>query len=161
MKQKRLLDAEVTLQAMKLRQMGGDVTVINSKMCYVKFDVAGIKVSYAYNVNKKGRYFLERIAPYPLPLKEFEREETLVDIIGVDLEQFKNAVQSDNISTFIDISRKLHSIMEKFEDLFLYYNVPAEENEVIFQKLTEIEEEIEQTKQTATRVYYGKDPDSL
>ncbi len=158
---KKLLEAELKLQAIKLRQMGGNVTVINSKMCYVKFDVSGVKVSYAYNVNKKGRYFLERIQPYPLPFKEYDREETIVEMIRIDLEQFKNAVKSDNINSFIEINRKLHSIMEKFEDLFLYYNVPAEENKVIFAKLTEIEDEIEQTKQTADRIYYGKDPDSL
>ncbi len=158
---RKLIQAEVTVNAMKLRQMGGDVTVINSKMCFVKFDVGGLKVSYAYNINKKGKYFLERIQPYPLPVKEFEREEALVDIIEVDLEQFKNAVKSHNIDCFIEISRKLHSLLNKFEDLFLYYNVPEEENKIISAKLDEVESEIEKTKQAAERLYYKKEPDNL
>ncbi len=158
---KKLLEAELKLHAIKLRQMGGKVTEIKTKICYVKFDVAGVKVAYAYNVNKKGRYFLERIKPYPLPFKEYDREETIVEAIKVDLEQFESAVKSDNIKTFIDINRKLHLIMEKYEDLFLYYNVPTEENKLILDKLNEIDAEIEKTKQTATRVYHGKDPDTL
>ncbi len=158
---RRLVQAEVKINAMKLRQMGGDVTVINSKMCFVKFDVGGLKVSYAYNINKKGKYFLERIQPYPLPVKEFEREEALVDIIEVDLEQFKNAAKSHNIDAFIEIIRKLHSLLNKFEDLFLYYNVPEEENNIISAKLDEVEGEIEKTKQVAERLYYKKDPDNL
>ncbi len=135
---KKLIEAELNLHAIKLRQMGGKVTEINTKICYVKFNVSGVEVAYAYNVNKKGRYFLERIKPYPLPFKEY-----------------------DNIKTFIEINRKLHLIMEKYEDLFLYYNVPTEENKLIVDKLNEIEDEIEKTKQTATRVYHRKDPDTL
>lgn len=158
---KRLIDAEVSLQTMKLRQMGGKVNVINSKMCYVKFDICGFRVEYAYNINKHGNYFLERIAPYPLPLKEFDREEAVVDIIAIDLEQFKNAIKSHNIEDFININRKLSQTIKRFEDLFLYYNVPAEENRIIFDKLKEIDTEIEKTKASAKRIFFKKDPEFL
>lgn len=158
---KRLLDAEVSLQTMKLRQMGGKVDVINSKMCYVKFDICGFKVEYAYNINKHGNFFLERIAPYPLPLKEFDREEAVIDIIAIDLEQFKNAIKSHNIEDFININRKLTQTIKRFEDLFLYYNVPAEENHIIFDKLKEIDAEIEKTKSSAQRIFFKKEPEFL
>ncbi len=158
---KKLIDAEVAFKSMKLRQMGADVKVINSKMCYVKFDINGLKVSYVYNINKHGRYFLERIAPYPIALREFDEENDIIDIIEIDIEQFKNALGSHNIDSFIDINRRLSEIIKKFEDLFLYYNVPEEENEIIYKKLDDIEKEIEKTKNSAKRVYHKKDPDFL
>lgn len=158
---RKLIEAEVTLQTMKLQQMGAKVHVISSKMCYVKFDLSGFQVEYAYNINKHGNYFLERIAPYPLPLREFDREDAVIDIIEIDLEQFKNAIKSHNIDSFININRKLTQTIKRFEDLFLYYNVPAEENDIIFKKLSEIDEEIEKTKASSKRIYFRKDPDNL
>ncbi len=158
---RKMIDAEVTLQTMKLQQMGGKVQVINSKMCYVKFDLSGFQVEYAYNVNKHGNYFLERIAPYPLPLREFDREDAVVEIIDIDLEQFKNAIKSHNIESFININRKMTQTIKQFEDLFLYYNVPAEENTIIFAKLQEIENEIQKTKDASQRIYFRKEPDNL
>lgn len=158
---RKMIDAEVTLQTMKLQQMGGKVQVINSKMCYVKFDLSGFQVEYAYNVNKHGNYFLERIAPYPLPLKEFDREDAVVEIIDIDLEQFKNAIKSHNIESFININRKMTQTIKQFEDLFLYYNVPSEENEIIFTKLQEIQNEIQKTKEGSQRIYFRKEPDNL
>ncbi len=158
---RNLIEAEVTLQTMKLEQMGGKVRVISSKMCYVKFDLSGFQVEYAYNVNKHGNYFLERIAPYPLPLREFDREDAVIEIIEIDLEQFKNAIKSHNIDSFININRKLTQTIKRFEDLFLYYNVPSEENEIIFKRIAEIDEEIEKTKKNSQRIYFRKDPENL
>lgn len=158
---RKIISAEVLAQSMKLRQMGADITVINSKMCYVHFDISGFQLEYVYNVNARGNYFLERIKPYPLPLKEFDREDAVVEIIEIDLEQFKNAIKSHNINEFIDISRRMNQTIRKFEDLFLYYNVPAEETEIILQKLNEINAEIEKTTHIANRIYFKKNPDNL
>jgi hypothetical protein len=158
---RKLVDAEITLQTMKLQQMGAKVQVISSKMCYVKFDISGFQVEYAYNVNKHGNYFLERIAPYPLPLREFDREDAVIDIIEIDLEQFKNAIKSHNIESFININRKLTQTIKRFEDLFLYFNVPAEETDIIYAKLQEIDLEIEKTKQNSKRLYFKKEPENL
>ncbi len=158
---KDLIDAELSYNSMKLRQFGGDVTVINSKMCYVKFNIEGLKVSYVYNINKDGKYFLERMLPYPIPIKEFDYEDDIADLIAIDLEQFQNASRSSHIEQFIEINKKLHHTIQKFEDLFLYYNVPEENTEKIAEKLLEIDAEIARTKATAKRVYHKKDPDSL
>lgn len=158
---RKIMNAEVLAQSMKLRQMGAQVTTINSKMCYVHFDVSGFQLEYVYNVNAKGNYFLERIKPYPLPLREVDREDAVVDIIDVDLEQFKNAIKSHNINEFIDISRRMSETLAKFEDLYLYYNVPTEETDIILQKLTEINNEIDKTTHIATRLYFKKDPEHL
>ena len=60
---RRFIDAEITQHTMKLQQIGAKVQVINSKLCYVNFDIGGFKIQYVYNVNKKGNYLLERIKP--------------------------------------------------------------------------------------------------
>lgn len=158
---RRLMNAEVMEHTMRLRQMGADVKVINSKMCFVIFSLSEFEVAYCYNVNKKGKYFLERIKPYPLALREFEKEQDVIDIIEIDLEQFKNASQSHNIDEFIEINNRLNTSLRKFEDLFLYYNVPKEEMDIILDSLKQIDAEIDKTKETAERLYYKKNPDNL
>lgn len=157
----KLLDAELTIHNMKLRQMGAKIKTINSKMCYVKFDIGGFEVAYVYNINKDGNYFLERIKPYPLAIREFYDEEQLIEIIEIDLEQFKNAIKSHNIQSFVEINRKLHLSIKKFEDLFLYYNVPQEECDKLIGLLDEIDKEINATQASSKRLYFKKEPDNL
>lgn len=158
---RNLINAEVMEQTMKLRQLGADVTVVNGKLCYVKFKVGNHEIQYVYNVNKKGNYFLERTKPYPLPLREFEKEEDVIDIIEIDIEQFKDALKSQNIEDFINIGKDLNVSIRKFEDLFLYYNVPKENIQNIRQKLSELNKEIEISKNISKRVYFKKEPDNF
>ena len=147
---------------MKLVQMGANVTVVSSQMVYVSFDITeDVKVSYVYNINKKNKYFLERIRPYPLPVRVFDSAEDICNIIKIDIEQFKNAANSHNIYEFIQKSRDFHNIILMFEDLFLYYNV----NPDIFKKLQDDIDDIYTTisdaLKSSERVYFGKDPDNL
>lgn len=157
----KYINAEIMQQSMKLKQMGADVTVINSKLCYISFDLSGFKVSYVYNVNKKGRYFLERIKPYPLPLREFDNEDDVIDIINIDLSQFKNAIKSHNIDRFITIARKLDNVFHKFEDLFLYYNLPEEETKRLYEEILAFEADMERIKEDSERICFDKDPEYL
>jgi hypothetical protein len=158
---RKIMNAEILAQSMKLNQLEAQVTTINSKLCYIHFDVSGYQLEYVYNVNDKGNFFLERIKPYPLPLRVVDHEDAVVDIIEVDLEQFKSAIKSQNISTFINISKRMSETLAKFEDLFLYYNVPAEQADFIAQKLTEINNEIDKATHSAERLYFKKDPEHL
>lgn len=158
---RKFVNAEAMQHSMKLIQMGAKVQQINSKMCYVTFDIGDVELEYVYNINSKGKYFLERIKPYPLPMKVYEREEDLIEIIDIDVEQFKNAQKSHNIEAFIDINSKLNQTIKKFEDLFLYYNVPEFEAEIIIQKINEIQDEIKKTKADSERVYFRKEPDNI
>jgi len=157
----RFVDAEIMQHTMKLQQMGAKVQVINSKLCYVNFDISGFKIQYVYNVNKKGNYFLERIKPYSLPIKECESEQDIIDIIEVDVEQFKSALKSHNIEGFINISRTLNMTLKKFEDLFLYYNIPGKEIDNIVEKLEAFEKEIDDLKMKSERLYFKKEPENL
>ncbi len=157
----RILAAEMMEQSIKLQQMGGKITTINSKLCYVTFDLSGFKVSYVYNVNKKDRYFLERIQPYPLPLEELDSEDDVIDVIKIDLQQFKNATKSHNIDKFVSIAHNLNKTFHKFEDLFLYYNLSEENTKYFYDKVRELEQEIQKIKEESPRVYFDKEPDDL
>lgn len=158
---RQLINAEVMTQTLKLQQIGAKVHAINSQLCYVNFDIGGFQIQYVYNVNRDGNYFLERIKPYPLPLKEFESEQDVVDIIEIDVEQFKNALKSHNIETFINLSRELNHALKKFEDLFLYYNIPGTEVQKMLDKIQNFEKDIETLKTSSERLYFRKDPDNI
>lgn len=158
---RKLINAEVLEHSMKLQQMGGQVNIINSKLCYVDFDISGFQLQYVYNINKKGNYFLERIKPYPLPLKEFENENDVVDIIAVDLEQFKNAIRSHHSSEFVDTGRLLIEVLKKFEDLYLYYNISTDNMQAMMEQLKEFKGQLGKVKAESERLYFKKDPDNL
>ncbi|MGE5632216.1 MAG: hypothetical protein ACM3TR_14125 [Caulobacteraceae bacterium] len=158
---KKYIEAEASEHEMKLVQMGAKVEQINGKACYVKFKVDNVSVEYVYNINTKGKYFLERIKPYPLPMREFENEADVVEIIGIDIRQFRNAVKSKCIDTFIGINKELNMTIKAFEDLFLYYKVPPIKAEIIMGKIKEIQNEIKETQKISERVFFEKEPDHL
>lgn len=153
--------AEALEHEMKLVQMGGKVTQINGKLCYVQFYIEGIEIEYVYNINAKGEFFLERIKPYPLPVKPFSDESQVIEIIDIDLEQFRQASRSHHIATFIKLGQLFHGTAKRFEDLFLYYNVPESTLEELTKELQHANEVIDDCKATATRLYFRKDPDNL
>lgn len=156
-----LLEMEAEQHEMLLRQMGGEVLQLSARCCYVRFQVADFKLSYVYNINKSNRYFLERLKPYPLPLKEYETEEDVIEMIRIDLEHFKNAAKSKNIDVFIKINQELNKTAKAFEDLFLYYNVETFHTDAILHKLDEIKDEIRKTVDDSERLFDDGEPCSL
>lgn len=153
--------AEAMEHEMKLVQMGGKVTQINGKLCYVQFDIGGILVEYVYNINSKGQFFLERIKPYPLPVKAYEDESRVIEIIDIDLEQFRQASKSHNMPKFIQLGQMFNDTAKRFEDLFLYYNVPEETVDALIAALESANQAIGDCKENAKRLYFKKDPDNL
>ena len=157
----KYINAEFSQHEMRLIQLGAKVEQVSSKLCYIKFNINNIMIEYVYNINSKNQYFLERIKPYPLPIKSFSQESDIVDIIKVDIKQFKNAVKSKNIESFVEINNELNSIIKKFEDLFLYYNVPSETIFRIKQRIDGLQQDIAESKETAERIFFDKEPDNL
>lgn len=161
MKRRKGVNFEANEHLIKLVQMGANVKQINSKMCYVKFDIEGFKLSYVYNINKKGKYFLERIRPYPLPLLETDNEKEVIDIIKIDLKQYKNAIASQKIDKFSSINLKMIDTIKKFEDLYLYYKVDLEKCDEILEKIEEINNDIIKIKNNSKRLFFEKEPNNL
>ncbi len=153
--------SEASEHEMKLVQMGAKVELVNSKMCYVRFNLEGIEIEYVYNINNKNKFFLERVKPYPLALKVTNTEQELISVIEIDLAQFKNAVKSHNINYFLNIGNELTKTIKKFEDLFLYYNIPREECEAFQEQVDALLDHIYKTKEQAERVFFEKEPDNL
>lgn len=158
---RKTINASVIHQTMKLRQMGADIEVINSKLCYVKFKINNVDLAYVYNINKKNEYFLERTKPYPLPLKVFKCEADVVETIAIDIEQFKNMSASKNVGNFIDFLKEMKLAVNKFEDLILYYNVSKDDIDEFQTILKTLNKKIETSKETSERLYFKKNPDFL
>ncbi|MDD3123101.1 MAG: hypothetical protein PHC62_06300 [Candidatus Izemoplasmatales bacterium] len=158
----KYVQSETNQHVMKLIQMGANIKVVSSQMVYVSFDITEeIKVSYVYNINKKNKYFLERIKPYPISVKEFETADDICNIIKIDIEQFRNAAKSHNIYDFIKINYELHNNILSFEDLFLYYNIDSKTLNEIKTNIDNIHRAITSAKTSSERVYFGKEPDYL
>lgn len=158
----KYVNSEVNQHLMKLLQLGANVQVVSGKMIYVKFTLDhDVTVAYVYNINKHNKYFLERIKPYPLPIKEFDSADDVIEIIRIDVEQFKNACNSHNIREFISISKDLHQTIKSFEDLFLYYNIPAECINSLGTSLEKIKEIIKKASTDSNRLFFEKEPENL
>ncbi|MGO1368857.1 MAG: hypothetical protein ACTHVE_09715 [Senegalia sp. (in: firmicutes)] len=158
---RKYLIAEADIHSIALRQLGAEVLVMNSLLCYVSFDVKGTEVAYVYNINKKNKYFLQRIKPYHEPAGIFSNEEEVIKTIQIDIEQFENAANSHHFSEFIKFNKDLNETIRNFEDLYLYYNVPNETVEEIRKELHKMQTLIKRTKETSKRVYKKKDPDTI
>ncbi len=158
----KYVESEANQHVMKLIQMGADVKIVSGQMVYVTFDISkDIQLAYVYNLNRKNKFFLERIKPYPMPVKAFNTPDAICEIIKIDVEQFKNAMKSHHICKFIDLNLEFHKMLLTFEDLFLYYNVKAETFEEIKDHLDAIRKTIYDAKESIDRVYFKKNPDNL
>lgn len=155
------MEMQANQHEMVLKQMGGEVLQMPSKCCYVRFQVGDFRLAYVYNINKSKRFFLERLKPYPLPLQEYEKEEDVIETIKIDLEQFENAANSKNISSFIKVNQELNKTAKAFEDLFLYYNVETFHTATILEKIEEIKQEISKTIDDSERIYKKSEPHYL
>lgn len=158
---RKYMIADVSKQKMILKQLGAKVDVINSFMCYITFDIDGTEISFSYNVNKKNKYFLERIKPYPEVAGTFSTEEDVIETIKNDIEQFKNAKKCNVFPLFIGINREMSKTVREFENLYLYYNVPHHYAEEIKEKIDEIHNLIAKAKKESERVYFKTDPKEL
>jgi len=158
MKRRKLVDFEASKHLIELTQLGAEVNQINSKMCYVKFVLGEIKLSYVYNINKKGKYFLERIMPYPIPIREFDDESDVIKIIKFDLKQYRNALESRPLDRFIEVNLSMSQVMRKFEDLFLYYDIDEEQCSGILEKIDSISKDILDLKDKSKRTFFEKEP---
>jgi len=156
-----LVNVEQDMHCLLLRQMGAKVEIIRGVVCYVRFHIGDTVVKYAYNINKKGRYFLQRRAPYPLSVGTFDSEEDIISIIKHDVAQFKNAQNSKMFDKFVQTSQEIHTMLKQFDDLYLYYNIPSIQFEKFEKIVGELHGLIIETRDMSERVYFDKDPDSL
>ena len=158
----KYVNSEVNQHLMKLLQLGANVQVVSGKLIYVKFVLSNdVEVAYVYNINKHNKYFLERLKPYKLPIREFDSAADVIEIIKIDVEQFKNACNSHKIKSFISINKDLHHTIKSFEDLFLYYNIPTDCVSKLENSLKDIKEAIKKASTESNRIFFDKEPENL
>lgn len=145
----------------ELKDLGARVIDIQGIMFLVKFNLNSNAVTYAYHLNEDNTFYLERVKPYFLSIGDYKSEEEIVDVIKVDIEQFKNAMQSSNYNQFIDIDHHLSQLVRLFEDLYLYYNINKEDLELLDADVDNILLKIKDIMKRSARVYTKKEPDVL
>lgn len=145
----------------KLRDMGCEVISVQGVMFYIRYNLDDFKISYVYHVNNDNTYYLERIKPYVVSAGNVKTEDDVVDLIKIDIEQFKNAKKSKNFQSFIEVDTELSKAVRSFEDLFLYYNISKEDTELVKEELSKIKSLFKSIKSRSERVFYDKDPDNI
>jgi len=136
-----------------LRQLGATkIRKIRSYLYFIEFQLSEEwKVTYSYNINTKDEYFLQRIKPYPIP-QGFSDEYEVVSFITKDLKKFVNAKNSSNFPTFVEVTRKVNSINDEMEKLFLNYNVETDDLENLNSKLDNISKNIEDARNNSKQL---------
>lgn len=145
----------------ELKKLGARVIDIQGVMSLIKFNIEGTKITYIYHLNDDNTYYMERIKPYTMPVGDYNTEEEIVDVIRVDIEQFKNAMHSKNFSKFIEIDYNISKLVRIFEDLYLYYNIKGEDLGKLDNEIHLLLDIIKQIKADSERVYFKKEPDLL
>lgn len=151
--EKQLIGVEQNVHQIKLRQMGADITAIQGVLHYVRFMIKDTKFEYVYHINKKGEYFLQRKAPYPLNVGTYSKEDDVIDIINIDVNKMKNATKSKKFQRFIGDNQTISTILQNFEDLYLHYNVSRGDIEEIDKKILELKDLISKTRDKSEKVY--------
>lgn len=138
----------------RLKQLGTHhINHIISHLYFIIFEFEpNIEVSYVYNINAKNQYFLQRISPYPLPKGLFSSQDEIVAFIEKDIAQFKNASNSSNFKRFLDINNTFNHVEQTMEHLFLNYNVPKENIDLVHQKLADLNLELQKAKSKSTHI---------
>ncbi|MCG8541074.1 MAG: hypothetical protein MJA82_14195 [Clostridia bacterium] len=155
----RLIKHQICIE--ELRQLGANVVSIQGVMFYVKFKINDTKVSYMYHIKTDNTYYLERIKPYFMAIGDYKSEEDVIDIIKIDLEQFKNAMNSKNFNEFIAVDKSISKLVRYFEDLYLYYNVSKDDLGIIKDEVNVLLDKILEIKSRSKRVYHKKEPESF
>jgi len=145
----------------ELRNIGAEVVNVEGVMFYVKYKLDELNIEYLYHLYPDNTYLLERIKPYSLNIGEFLKEEDVVEIIKIDIDQFKNAKKSTNFNDFVSIDKTLAKIVRYFEDLYLYYNIDKEDIDLLEAETYHLKDVIMQIKERSKRVYHKKEPDSF
>lgn len=136
-----------------LEQMGAKIHRITGIVCYVEFTIDSIKIKYMYHLDKKNKYFLERISPYNVTIGQFEKEDDVINTIKVDISKFQNAKNSNKFNKFITTGKDFVDIAKSFEDLYLHYNVSKYDLADIQQNIENLKQKLEEVSVKADMVY--------
>ena len=113
---------------LNLRQLGAtDIKVFPSKMHIANFDLGdGLIVSYVFNINRKDKYFLQRMRPYAMVKGKYADQKEIIEFIKDDIARFKKSSKLNDVKMYINLNEKINGIYERMEHIFLHHNVDSE-----------------------------------
>ncbi|KGM96385.1 hypothetical protein Z968_06620 [Clostridium novyi A str. 4552] len=138
----KYMSVQESMLKCQLELLGAKVYKMKGSIRYVEFCIDSIKFKYIYHVNRKNKYFLERICPYSMPIATFEKEEEIIKIIKDDIAKFRNARNSNKFERFITTNKNLVKIAKSFEDIYLHYNVSKYDLNDIDEEMQKIESKL-------------------
>ncbi len=141
-----------SVNKIKLKQLGGEVKSIDSKIYHVTFNVNDINLQYYYNINESGKFFLERMKPYYKNFRVFTEENDAIRAIYEDLEYFKNASNSHNFNKFLEMSVEMEKLHDAYADMFLHHNVPEEALQHIEKYIVKARERVSELNNTTEEI---------
>ena len=109
-----------------LRQLGAThiSETRNGIMYKVEFKLSDeLTVTYVFDVTKHDKYYIQRIAPYPISHGDFASAE------------FRNAMQSHNFPKFLDTANSMVMFTHAIELLFLERNIPESDMDTLRQSI--------------------------
>ena len=110
-----------------LRQLGATriVETRNGIMYKVEFKLSDdLTVTYVFDVTKHDKYYIQRIAPYPI-------SHEVIEFVRRDITKFRNAMQSHNFPKFLETAHAMVRFTHAVELMFLERNIPEEDMEAV------------------------------
>ena len=117
-----------------LRQLGATriVQTRNGIMYKVEFKLSDdLTVTYVFDVTKHDKYYIQRIAPYPISHGDFASADEVIEFVRRDITKFRNAMQSHNFPKFLETAHAMVRFTHAVELMFLERNIPEEDMEAV------------------------------
>ena len=121
-----------------LRQLGAThiSETRNGIMYKVEFKLSDeLTVTYVFDVTKHDKYYIQRIAPYPISHGDFASAEEVIEFVRRDITKFRNAMQSHNFPKFLDTANSMVMFTHAIELLFLERNIPESDMDTLRQSI--------------------------
>ena len=109
-----------------------------------------LTVTYVFDVTKHDKYYIQRIAPYPISHGDFASADEVIEFVRRDITKFRNAMQSHNFPKFIETAHAMVRFTHAVELMFLERNIPEEDMDAVRQS---IENSLDQVREI-----YGRTP---
>ena len=94
-----------------------------------------LTVTYVFDVTKHDKYYIQRIAPYPISHGDFASAEEVIEFVRRDITKFRNAMQSHNFPKFLDTANSMVMFTHAIELLFLERNIPESDMDTLRQSI--------------------------
>jgi len=107
-------------------------------------------VTYVFDVTKHDKYYIQRIAPYPISHGDFANADEVIEFVRRDITKFRNAMQSHNFPKFLETAHAMVRFTHAVELMFLERNIPEEDMDAVRRS---IENSLDQVREI-----YGRTP---